>query len=222
MTDYTRPAPLFLADNPALDFLNSIGAPTGHEFEWIDDGDDLLNWLESTKLVPPETLAHFRGSVASEVLNAVAAEARDLRNWFREFIASHAGKELGFSAFKDLGRLNLLLEKDAVYTQVGIQGPQESTGKGTTNFSDENRALGLKVHRRWDQPADLLLPIAQAMAELICRIDFARVRNCEGPTCTMWFHDVSKNHTRRWCSMEICGNRAKAAAYRAKKKLSRK
>jgi len=37
-----------------------------------------------------------------------------------------------------------------------------------------------------------------------------RIRRCEHPTCVLWFLDTSRNGTRRWCSMERCGNRAKA------------
>ncbi len=51
------------------------------------------------------------------------------------------------------------------------------------------------------QPQDFLLRIAAACAKFICEADFSYVRNCEGPTCTLYFHDVSKN-------------RAKAAAHR--------
>lgn len=40
-----------------------------------------------------------------------------------------------------------------------------------------------------------------------------RIRNCARPTCVLWFHDVSRNGTRRWCAMEVCGNRAKSGRY---------
>ena len=70
-----------------------------------------------------------------------------------------------------------------------------------------------------------LLPIEQrdndgvlieAIGDLVCQKDFTLVRRCEGPTCTLWFLDVSKAHARRWCSMAVCGNRVKAAAHRAR------
>ena len=54
------------------------------------------------------------------------------------------------------------------------------------------------------------------MGDLVCGKDFILVRNCEGLSCAMWFYDVSKGHARRWCSMAVCGNRAKAAAHRAR------
>jgi hypothetical protein len=40
-----------------------------------------------------------------------------------------------------------------------------------------------------------------------------RIRRCAHPACVLWFHDTSRNGTRRWCSMEVCGNRAKAGRY---------
>ena len=76
--------------------------------------------------------------------------------------------------------------------------------------------------RRWRSINRLLLPLADAMGDLVCRADFERVKNCEGSTCTLWFYDVSRNHTRRWCSMAVCGNRAKAAAHRARKRVDRR
>jgi len=44
------------------------------------------------------------------------------------------------------------------------------------------------------------------------------VKNCEGPTCTMLFLDTTKGHARRWCTMAVCGNRAKQASHRARAK----
>ena len=73
-----------------------------------------------------------------------------------------------------------------------------------------------RAKRRWDSSKSLLLPIAEAMGDLVCQKDFTLVRKCEGPTCTLWFLDVSKGHGRRWCSISVCGNRAKAATHRAR------
>jgi predicted RNA-binding Zn ribbon-like protein len=63
----------------------------------------------------------------------------------------------------------------------------------------------------------LLHPIAEAAAALICNRDFRLIRSCEGAVCTLVFLDRTKAHARRWCSMAVCGNRAKAAAHRAKR-----
>ena len=58
----------------------------------------------------------------------------------------------------------------------------------------------------------LLLPIGEALARFVCEEDFADVRACEGHSCTLMFADRTRRRTRRWCSMAVCGNRAKQAA----------
>ena len=207
-----RPAPFFISDDLALDFLNSIAAPWGQEIEWLASGGDLVAWLEEAHAVPANVLAQFRRRTSLRTLDAVALQARELREWFRIFVRNHAGKSLVPSALRELAPLNQLLERDEAYRQIETTPPSH----GGENGGDEEHALRWKAMRRWRSPKGLLLPIAEAIGELVCRKDFTLVRKCEGPTCTMWFHDVSKGHARRWCSMAVCGNRAKAVAHRAR------
>jgi len=54
-----RPAPFFIGDDLALDFLNSIAAPWGPEIEWLTNGGDLVAWLEQAHAVPADVSAHF-------------------------------------------------------------------------------------------------------------------------------------------------------------------
>ena len=207
-----RPTPFFISDDLALDFLNSIATPWGQEIEWLATGGDLLAWLEGAHAVPADVLAQFRKHTGLRTLDAVAFQARELREWFRTFVRNHAGKPLTSTAFRELAPLNQLLERDQAYRQIEIAPPSH----GGKNDGDEQRALRWKAQRRWHSPKTLLLPIAEAIGDLVCRKDFTFVRRCEGPTCTLWFHDVSKGHARRWCSMAVCGNRAKAVAHRAR------
>ena len=67
---------------------------------------------------------------------------------------------------------------------------------------------------QWRTPDALLLPIGEALAQLVCTEDFSDVKACEGPACTLLFADHTRGRTRRWCSMAICGNRAKQSAHR--------
>jgi len=55
--------------------------------------------------------------------------------------------------------------------------------------------------------------IARAAAEFLSTADLSLVRQCEGQGCILFFYDTTRSHTRRWCSMAGCGNRAKAAAH---------
>jgi len=207
-----RPAPFFVGDDLALDFLNSVAAPWDDEIEWLASGGDLVAWLEAAHALPAKIAAQFRAQAGSRALDAVASEARALREWFRAFVGAHAGTPLERSALRELSRLNPLLEEDEAYRRIELApsaGAEEADG-------EHHGALRWGTGRRWRNARTLLLPIAEAMGNLVCRKDFALVRRCEGPTCTLWFLDVSKAHARRWCSMAVCGNRAKAAAHRAR------
>jgi predicted RNA-binding Zn ribbon-like protein len=207
-----RPAPFFIADDLALDFLNSVAAPWGRDIEWLANGGDLVAWLEQAHAVPPDIAAQFRPRSGSRALDDVAAQARELREWLRSFVRDHAGKPLGPAALRDLAPLNRLLRRDDAYRQIEL-APADA---GTENAGDGGRALRWQAKRRWHSPNALLLPIADAIGDLVCLKDFTLVRRCQGPACTLWFHDVSKAHARRWCSMAVCGNRVKAAAHRSR------
>ena len=207
-----RPAPFFVGDDLALDFLNSVAAPWGRELEWLADGSDLVAWLEQARAVPAEVTQHFQADAGLRALDAVASEARELREWFRMFVGSHAGRPLEPASLEELAPLNRLLAGDAAYRQIALAPPPAAA----VIDDDGHGALRWEPRRHWRTPQALLLPIAEAMGELVCRKDFTLVRKCEGPTCTLWFYDVSKAHTRRWCSMAVCGNRAKAATHRAR------
>ena len=204
-----RPPPFFVGDDLALDFLNTRAAPAGEAVEWLSRGRDLLQWLDAAHALPPPAVAEFRKEASARALDAVASEARDLREWFRGFVAAHAGKLLERVALRELARLNELLERDESYRQVEL-------APSAKKDQDDHGALRWGARRRWRNARSLLLPVAEAMGDLVCRKDFTMVRHCEGPSCTLWFLDVSKAHARRWCSMALCGNRAKAAAHRAR------
>ena len=211
-----RPAPFFIGDDLALDFLNSIAAPWGPEIEWLTNGGDLVAWLEQAHAVPADVSAHFRAHTGSRGLDAAASEARELREWLRVFVRKHAGKPLGRRALHDLALLNELLGRDTAYRQIEISVTHDRRGDDGEGL----QALRWQAKRRWDSPKSLLLPLADAIGDLVSQKDFTFVRKCEGPSCTLWFLDVSKGHGRRWCSMAVCGNRAKVAAHRARMRVS--
>ncbi len=200
----SQPVPaILIADAPGLDFLNSIATPVDTPVDWIGDGDGLLAWLEQAQLVPREVLANLRREAMPGELDRVAAQARDLREWFRGFVGAHRGRALQPEAVAELAPLNRLLERDEAYGVV-------TAGSGS--------ALELRNTRRWKSPEALLLPIGLALARLVTEEDFAQVKACEGPACTLLFADHTRAHNRRWCSMELCGNRAKQAAHRARQR----
>jgi predicted RNA-binding Zn ribbon-like protein len=207
-----QPAPFFIGDDLALDFLNSVATPWGQKIEWLGNGGDLGSWLEQAHAAPAGVAAHFRTGTNLRALDAVASQARELREWFRTFVSDHAGRPLEPASLNELVPLNQLLGRDESYRQIALASPRASEAID----GDGHGALHWHHKRHWRTPEALLLPIAEAMGDLVCLKDFTLVRKCESPTCTLWFYDVSKGHARRWCSMAVCGNRAKAAAHRAR------
>jgi predicted RNA-binding Zn ribbon-like protein len=190
-----------IADAPGLDFLNSIATPADATIDWVADGEGLLAWLEQARLVPSEVLQDMRLRARPGQLDEVAHRARDLREWFRSFVHQHRGHELTPAALAELAPLNRLLERDETFRRIAPR----PKGRGQ---------LELQTVRRWPTPEALLLPLAEAFARLVCTEDFTHVKACEGPACTLLFADHTRGHARRWCSMAICGNRAKQAAHR--------
>lgn len=203
-----RPAPFLIADHPALDFLNSTASPWGTPIEWLSNGSDLLDWLECAGMVDGETVQCLRSREDFDSLDEIAQQARELREWFRQFVNRHAGYQIVSSAITELEPLNDLLARDVAFLQIEV------------DETHNNKVSGLVCtkHRHWNHPQHLLQPLAEAICECVCNVDFVLVRRCENPSCTLWFHDTTKSHIRRWCSMSVCGNRAKASAYRARAK----
>jgi predicted RNA-binding Zn ribbon-like protein len=197
---------LFLADSLGLDFLNSVATPADTPIDWIEDGEGLLRWLEQAGLVSSERMKAMRAQALPGELDKVADQARDLREWFRTFVREHKGKPLAADALEALEPLNRLLQRDEGFSQIVVGHRGEGSG------------LQLQSMRRWRTPEALLLPVGEALARFVCEEDFSDVKACEGPACTLLFVDHTRGRRRRWCSMALCGNRAKQAAHRHRHK----
>jgi predicted RNA-binding Zn ribbon-like protein len=189
---------MFIADATGLDFLNSIATPVDVPVDWIADGAGLLAWLEQAALVPKEVLEEFRRAAVPGELDAVAAQARVLREWFRGFVQARKGAPLDSTELTELEPLNRLLSRGQTYLRVA-----PGAGEGLT----------LRSERRWPSPESLLQPVGEALARLVSEEDFSWIKACEGPSCTLLFADHTRGHRRRWCSMAACGNRAKQQAH---------
>ena len=204
-----KPPAIFIADSEGLNFLNSIATPVDTEIDWISDGEGLLTWLEQAQFVPADVLSAMRRQAKPGEIDRVAAQARNLREWFRTFVREHRGKPLKAADLADLEPLNRILARDEGFGQLVAH----RRGKTTT--------LELQRARRWRSPESLLLPIAEALSRLLAEEDLSDMKTCEGTNCTLMFADRTRGRSRRWCSMEICGNRAKQIAHRHRLKMSR-
>ena len=198
---------LFLADSLGLDFLNSVATPVDTPVDWLQDGEGLLGWLHQAQLAPADVLRVTRERAIPGEIDRLAGQARAVREWFRTFVREHKGRPLREADLTELEPLNELLKRDERYGEI------------VAGSSGESAVFTLAQMRRWHSPDALLLPIVEAMARLVCEEDFTHVKACEGPTCTLLFADHTRGHARRWCSMALCGNRAKQAAHRHRQKM---
>ncbi|HEY2210140.1 MAG TPA: ABATE domain-containing protein [Bradyrhizobium sp.] len=204
-----RPPAMFIADAPGLDFLNSIATPDDTPVEWLASGEDLLAWLKEADLIPAAVPRALKKSAVPGELDAVAAQARALREWFREFVDERRGKPLQPDALKQLEPLNRILAREEEFGQIAARDHHHP--------SDGDQPVSGLVwvpHKRWRSPDTLLLPIAKAIADLVCNEDFTYIKACEGAACTLLFFDRTRGRVRRWCSMAVCGNRSKQTAHR--------
>ena len=206
--EHRYPPAIFIADSLGLDFLNSVATPIDSEVDWLASGDGLIDWLAQAKLVPAIILAEIKASAMPAELDKVADQARNLRAWFRRFVSDRKGAAPTADHLKDLEFLNSLLRRDEAFTEI-------------VAVEDGGGSLTTVTSRRWRSPESLLLPIGESLARFICEEDFANVKACEGHACTLMFVDRTRRKARRWCSMAICGNRAKQAAHRMRSKKDR-
>jgi predicted RNA-binding Zn ribbon-like protein len=186
---------LFVGNGLALDFLNTDLISNGTAIELLTDAAAVARWMAHADLLPEKAAkkleqAWERSPRAAEAVTAL----RRFRDRLRAAVFSfEAGS--GVSA-EFLHELNSLLRTHPMFRVV------EADGRGgyTQNLSFEPRL-----------PDDVLGPLAEDTMMLLTRVAADRVRKCEG--CPVHFLDVSKKGSRRWCSMSLCGNKVKVAAY---------
>ena len=205
-----RPPAFFIADSLGLDFLNSIATPVDQPIDWLDSGDGFVAWLAQADLVPPQALNALVKQATPGELDKVADQARVFTRMVQGLRSqAHGAAAHAESDPRTLKPLNALLESDEMFSRVAAH--QDSNGDH----------LELQTTRRWRSPESLLLPIGEALARCVCDEAFADIRACEGHRCTLIFADHTRRRGRRWCSMAMCGNRAKQAAHRHRVKAER-
>ena len=193
--------PLFLGSHPALDFLNTRPTPRGEPIELIGDGTSYAAWLEGAQLLHAATATKLSRRFGRAALDAAAAEARDLREWARDWIGRW--RDAPRAAYRaEVRRLNRLMARATCYPEMVI----------TTD--------GCQVTERWriESADDLIAIVAAQIASLVATEQPALVKRCAGPGCSLWFVDRTKAHSRLFCSATACGNRAKVAAFRERQR----
>ncbi len=180
--------PHVAADHPVLDMLNTLAQIDGKAVDsWASDAD-VRDWLVRT--------GWYGEGELPPAMPGLLTSARRLRETVRALVVDRKG-----GGAIDPSPLNDLLAKSPGHSELVCDEP----------------GLRLKRRRTLKTPDQVLGPVAEAAAELLATGDFNLIRKCEDRTCVMWFYDRTKSHRRRWCSMALCGNRNKVAAFRQRR-----
>jgi len=180
-----------------LDFTDTVDWRTSnHAEDRLDTYLALLSWSGKKGLLDRKQIDALGRAAAREDLSSVLAEAVRLREAIFRIFSAIAHKKR--APLRDLDVLNEYLAKSLSRMMV------KETGEGYE--------WGLSC----DTTPDIMLyQIAESAAMLLTSDDLVRVRECanEEEGCGSLFLDCSKSQTRRWCSMESCGNRAKSRTF---------
>ncbi|MBY0276808.1 CGNR zinc finger domain-containing protein [Candidatus Binatia bacterium] len=193
------PSPFVVGGHLALDLLNTVAAPRGEPVEFLFSGAALLDWLVAAGALHTDEVGSLARRLSPSALDAIRRETVALREWLRPIVQRSASRRRASLSAAELRHLNELLARDVRVVEV------VPSGRGYATRT---------VRRSASAVAGLRAPVVAAIADLFTMADFALVRTCAGPSCTLWFLDRTKGHRRRWCAMELCGNRAKVDAHR--------
>jgi len=190
---------LFVANRPVLDFLNTRPVLAEGPTELLPDFDALERWL-----------------VAAGVVNSAKVKGR-LRSW------RHGAEAEAF--LKELVSFRERLRSAVVRLEGGGTPSDEFLREVNARLLEHPaqttlRKRGGRIFQEPffepEEPKDLWGPIIQGTAELLSEPQTERLRQCE--SCVVHFFDTSKKGSRRWCSMNLCGNKLKVAAYQRRKR----
>jgi predicted RNA-binding Zn ribbon-like protein len=183
----------WLGARPALDFVNTHRERWRRSVETLVTPADLALWLEQAELVD--------GPVpVSDELRSEALELREAIDACVRAVIDGAAPAPEAVACID-GWLDAAAERPALRVEDGVM------------------VLGVRAGE--DPARRAIAAIALDAAAMVGRAEErSRVRVCGSETCSARFYDRSPAGRRRWCSMQTCGNAAKARRHRARRRES--
>jgi len=182
-----------------LDFINTEASEADGRADLIADDQDFVAWLVLAKL--------FERNKLKVALNQWGQEKTDVRVWKDALALRTLMRRMAEAivAHKPIPRASI----DAVNLLI-------SKPSGVTKVVKTARKFERRFELELNQPKQLLVPLAQSAADLLCRGDFSRLKRCDNSKCAAFFYDTSKNRMRRWCSGAECGNRMRVAKFYAR------
>jgi predicted RNA-binding Zn ribbon-like protein len=192
---------LFVANRLVLDLLNTKPVLTDGPTELLPDAYALERWLIASGMVTSsKTKSLLRSWRSSSEAARFLEELIAFRERLRNAVVRIESGSLPSDPF--LAEVNSLL----------LQYPRH------TSLIRQDGKILWETFFEPRKPSDFWAPIVDATADLISETETSRLRKCE--SCVVHFFDTSKKGSRRWCSMNICGNRQKVAAYQRRNRVA--
>lgn len=194
----------FVGHYRCLDFVNTALIAAPGRADPIQDFDGLVSWLHDAGLIDAaqRKVALQKWSKGREAQQTYAGALL-----FRMRLAEIAER---LASRRQVPKPGL----DAINEQLQSLATRAKLKRGQSGFVE-------RFETDLTEPRQLIVPLAQSAADLLCNGDLSLVKRCANPSCSLYFCDTSKNHMRRWCSMETCGSRMKMAAYYQRRRLRR-
>jgi predicted RNA-binding Zn ribbon-like protein len=176
-----------------IDFANTVAYRGSKPEDSLHNLADLFTWLRTAKALPEPLVATLPRLIASAQIDETLLfnEIISLRETGYRLLNAVAAPSAMPSG--DLQRLNHALAEAPAHVSL----------------AHSDNLIGWRIETQ-PTAAGILAPVLWSTADLLAGPDSARLRACANPQCLWLFLDDSKNGTRRWCSMQACGNRAKA------------
>ena len=203
-TEIQTPIFEFTGNHLCLDFTNTVQDRSTSPRELLNSYSDLLLWSQGAQILTEGEAERLREEAArhTKEAKAVLQRAIDLREaLYRIFFAVARGSS---PAQADLHTLNT--EFSEAMSQACIVPAKDIF---TLDWTGKEKALDR-----------MLWTIVHSASDLLTSEGLDDVRVCAAEDCNWLFLDTSKNHSRRWCDMKSCGNRAKARKHYTQKKQS--
>lgn len=194
-TDY--PNDEFVAGSLCLDFVNTVdGREIGEREDRLTSYRDFVAWSKRADILTNRE--------ATRLLEIAATQTRQRRQVFQRAL-----------------RL-----RENIY--FAVSGYMSKKRVSVTSLAGVNEEMRLSLSRRilvarrrnyvleWDDAPVLARPIwaiALSAVELLTNTDSFHLCRCNADDCDWLFVDRSKNQSRRWCDMKVCGNREKTKRY---------
>jgi predicted RNA-binding Zn ribbon-like protein len=181
-----------------LAFINTLsGRPTAAPVEKLDSYEALVAWAREQHLIPTAAAERLLTESKKHPHHAATVLSRAIE--FREALNDLAGAI-------DSGRA----PNAAVLKTIG-----ECLASAYANARLVPHDGALQWVASGEDALDRILwEIGRAAGRLVVSPRLARVRACAADDCGWWFVDDTKNRSRRWCDMKICGNREKLRRFR--------